>query len=202
VHPSAQPYPVDVPSGYPRDFERAVRLRDGRTAHVRPIIPADGPRLADAIRSADADTLRRRFLGGPPHVTPDLLTRLSTVDYDRRFALVAEDAAAGEGVAVARYDTIADGVAEVAVVVDPAWRRVGLATTLVEMLAEAALSHGIHTITALYLAENRPVTALLGLAGEAGHQVIQQGFAEFAVALDRQGLAAARDLTAGGQDSP
>ena len=29
-----------------------------------------------------------------------------------------------------------------------------------------------------YLAENRPVTALLGLAGTSGRQIIQEGFAE------------------------
>lgn len=48
------------------------------------------------------DRVRRRFLGGPPHVTPALLTHLTTVDYVRRFALVAADAATGRGIAVAR----------------------------------------------------------------------------------------------------
>ena len=50
------------------------------------------PQLAEATRIADARTLYRRFLGSPPHLTPD------------------------------------------PVVVDPAWRRVGLATALIEML--------------------------------------------------------------------
>lgn len=49
-----------------------------------PILPSDAPALAKAIESADADTIRRRFLGGQPSVTPELLDRLTTVDYTRR----------------------------------------------------------------------------------------------------------------------
>ncbi len=171
----------DPPAGYPAGFERDVRLHDGRTVLVRPIVPADAPALAEAIRTADPETLRRRFLSGPPHLTPALLARLSTVDYQRRFAVVAIDPDTGRGVGIGRYETVSDGVAEVAVAVDPQWRRVGLATALVATLAEAAVARGIHAFSAWYLAENRPVAALLGAAG--GRQLIRDGIAECAVAL-------------------
>ena len=59
------------------------------------------------------------------------------------------------------------------------------------MLAEAALDRGIHTFSAYYLAQNRPVAALLGLAGTSGRQIIKEGFAEAAVALDRPDVEAA-----------
>jgi GNAT superfamily N-acetyltransferase len=185
-----EPHPVDVPPGYPRALERKLWLSDGRQVFVRPILPSDRQALAEAIRTADADTLRRRFLGATPKVTPQLLTRLTTVDYVHRFALVAGDPHTGRGTAIARYEPVAETVAEVAVAVDPAWRRVGLATVLVEMLAEAAVNRGVHTFSALYLAENRPVAALADLAGEAGQRLIHQGIAEVAVALDRDQVAA------------
>jgi RimJ/RimL family protein N-acetyltransferase len=168
---------VSVPDGYPRAYERLLR--------VRPIVPQDAPALADAIRGADRETLRRRFLGGSPHVTPALLTRLTVLDYQRRFALVAIDPSTGRGIGIARYEPVADGVAEVAVAVDPLWRRVGLATVLVELLASAALERGVHTFAASYLAENRPVGALLEHVSGAGRQRIRAGIAEVAVALDR-----------------
>jgi len=60
----------------------------------------------------------------------------------------------------------------------------GLATALIEMLAEAGLDRGIHTFSAAYLAQNRPVAALLVRAG--GRQLIRQGIAEAVVALDRE----------------
>jgi RimJ/RimL family protein N-acetyltransferase len=187
--------PSTVPAGYPRGYERVLRLRDGRQIFVRPIVPADAPQLAWAIEHADADTLRLRFLGGPPNPTHDLLEHLTTVDYVRRFALVAGDVSTGQGVAVARYERFDDDTAEIAVVVDPGWRRAGVATALIEMLAEAALERGIGEFTASYLAANRPVAALTELAGETGAQRIKQGIAEFAVRLDRERLA-------GGKDAP
>jgi RimJ/RimL family protein N-acetyltransferase len=177
-------HPVRVPPGYPREYERVLRLSDGRTASIRPIVPEDRDQLEHAIRTADPDTMHRRFLGSPPRITPALLTRLCTVDYRKRFALVAVDPRTGDGIAVARYEMTDPSTAEVAIAVDPGWRRVGLATALIEMLAEAALDRGIHTFSAYYLAENRPVTALLHLAGSERRQTIREGFAEAAVALD------------------
>lgn len=174
---------TDRPPRYPAEFERTVRLQDGRTVAVRPIVPDDAAELATALATADPVTLRRRFLGAPPRVTPALLKRLTVVDYTRRFALVAFDPDTGRGIAVARYEWLADGIAEVAVVVDPAWRRCGLATALIELLAEAALARGIHEFSASFLAENRPVEGLLAHVGGAGKQLIKQGIAEVVVAF-------------------
>lgn len=190
--------PGEVPPGYPREFDREVRLADGRTVAIRPIVPADRERLANAIRTADPETLRRRFLGAPPNVTPVLLTYLCTVDYRRRFALVAADPHTGAGAAVARYEATVDGIADVAVAVDPAWRRVGLATVMVEMLADAAVDRGIRAFNAYYLADNQPVTALLHLVGRDRQPTIEDGCAEAVVALDRAAVKAAiRRLTQG-----
>ena len=149
-------------------------------------MPDDAAALAEAIRSADAESLRRRFLGGAPHVTPELLARLTTLDYVHRLALVAADERTGRGVAIARYEATGDRTPDVAVAVDPDWRRVGLATALVELLARAALDRGITEFAAIYLAQNRPVAALLGLGGGAGDQLIHEGIAEVVVALDRE----------------
>jgi predicted GNAT family acetyltransferase len=66
---------------------------------------------------------------------------------------VAIDPARERGVAVARYESAGDGVAEVAVAVTPAWRDAGLATELIQRLAQAAIEQGIHAFTGTYLAE-------------------------------------------------
>jgi GNAT superfamily N-acetyltransferase len=169
--------------GYPPGLERSARLADGREVFIRPIVPDDAGELAEAIKTADPDTLRRRFLGSAPPVTSKVLEHLTVVDYRTRFALVAWDATTGRGVGVARYEGLGDGTAEVAVAVDPAWRRVGLAAILVDMLAEAAIERGIHRFTASYRADNRPVAALL--AGVGGASLIRHGIAESEIALDR-----------------
>jgi GNAT superfamily N-acetyltransferase len=178
------PEPAGLPPGYPPEYRREVALRDGRRVLIRPVLPSDAPELADAFKTADRDTLRRRFMGGAPRVTPKLLSHLTVVDYVRRFALVAIDLATGRGVAIARFEPAGEGVAEVAVAVRPEWRRLDLATMLVELLAKAAAERGIHTFSASYLAENRPVAALVEDAGGLGQQVIEQGTAEFSLALE------------------
>lgn len=152
-----------LPGGYPSGWETAVRLADGRSVDIRPIVPDDAPELADAIRTADPETLRLRFLGSAPRLTPQLLEHLTTVDYVTRFALVARHA--GRGVAIARYEQLEpDGdvpaTADVAVAVDRHWRGVGLATVLVEQLARRAQECGITHFSALFSAANRPVSEL------------------------------------------
>jgi RimJ/RimL family protein N-acetyltransferase len=183
VRPAGQT--SDLPPGYPQEYLRLVTLRDGRSVLIRPIQPSDAPALAQAIESADADTIRRRFLGGHPQVTPELIDYLTTVDYTSRFALVAVEPASQRGVAVARYEPAEqDGAAEVAVAVTPGWREVGLAAELLRTLAQAASERGIHTFTGTYLADNRPVTALINDADEPANQVTtSRGIAEFSVPL-------------------
>ena len=100
----AGPGTAGLPPGYPQEYEQQVTLRDGRRALIRPILPSDAPELGEAIKTADPDTLHRRFLGAPPRVTPALLAHLTVVNYVRRFALVAIDTVTGRGVAVARYE--------------------------------------------------------------------------------------------------
>lgn len=173
------------PPGYPAGYEQDLVLSDGRRVLVRPIVPGDAPELAEAIRTADADTLRRRFLGGPPRVTPGLLEHLTVLDYVHRFALVAIDPHTGRGVAVARFEPAGPGNAEIAVAVTPAWRCAGLATVLILLLAKAAAERGIHTFSASYLADNRPIATMVRSVSELGRPVISQGIAELSLALDQ-----------------
>ena len=175
---------ADLPPGYPQEYQRLVTLRDGRSVLIRPIQPSDAPALAEAIESADADTIHRRYLGGHPQVTPGLLDYLTTIDYTSRFALIAVEPASQRGVAIARYEPADQaGTAEVAIAVTPGWRGAGLAAELLRMLAQAASERGIHTFTGTYLADNRPVTALINAADEPANQVTWGGIAKFSVPL-------------------
>src|SRR5450756_2349173 len=83
--PNARHLAQDLPPEYPSSFESVITLADGRRVQIRPILPSDAPELAEAIRTADAETLRARFLGGPPPLTDATLDRLTRVDYRSRF---------------------------------------------------------------------------------------------------------------------
>ncbi|WAL68943.1 GNAT family N-acetyltransferase [Amycolatopsis cynarae] len=165
----------------PEEFRRTLHLRDGRDVTIAPLTPDDTGRLAEALRDADPQTLHARFCGAPPHVTPELLRHLTELDYVNRFALVASDPD-GHGVALARYEATGEpGVAEVALAVEPQWRRAGLGSALIRMLAEAALARGFTLFTAVYLADNRAVADLLDEVH--GHTTIAEGIAEATIRL-------------------
>jgi GNAT superfamily N-acetyltransferase len=146
--------------GYPADLERTAVLHDGRRVFVRPIRPDDADEMRRALATADFATLHARFLGSPPHDEASI-RHLVEVDYRSRLALVAF-AADGHGVGVARYEgEPGSTTAEVAVVVDADWRRVGLGSLLLRDLGLAALPRGITHFTALAQAQNRSVLAVL-----------------------------------------
>ncbi len=152
------------PPGYPAAYETYVTLDDGVRVWVRPILPSDRPELARAIRTADPADLRNRFMGGAPPTSRAALERLTNLDYRDRFALVARSG--GRGIAVARYSRLpepdGDGAAtaEIAVAIDPQWRNRGLATALIQLLAQRALDCGIAAFTAEFLSRNQDVVEL------------------------------------------
>ncbi len=162
--PEGQASPQALPDHYPHRFERSVVLRDGRTARIRPVLPTDGPALRHAIDTADSETLYHRFFNSSITIDQSQIQRLTELDYRSRFALVVL-APDGTGVGIARYEPFAEGVVEVAVAVTPAWRRVGLASTLFAMLEEAASERGITRLHAFYLAENRAAERLMAASG-------------------------------------
>jgi GNAT superfamily N-acetyltransferase len=153
------------PPGYPSEYEVELVLSDGREVSARPILPSDAAELEAAFRTADSATLWMRFLGPPPELTPELLEWLTDVDYRTRFALVARDSR-GHGIGIARWVAQPGGdCAEVAVAVDPMWRRHGLATRLLILLARAAEERGFRAFTATFAGANAPVAELVEAAG-------------------------------------
>lgn len=180
-----------LPAAYPACLERTVALLDGREAFIRPVLPGDAAALRKAVDRADPETLRTRFLGGSPPRSEKAFERLVCVDYVRRLALVAL-APDGQGVGIARYEALGDaGAAEVAVVVDSQWRHVGLATTLLQVLATGAINNGILQFTAEFFADNLDVADLLAEAGRP-----------FRTRADESGVVTAHLALVEGSDSP
>lgn len=173
----------DQPAGWPDGYPRRVRLHDGRVVFVRPILPADVGRMEDALRHADAETLRRRFLGGPGPTSPAELRRMVEVDYVKRFAVVAFDEQ-GDGVGVARYEGERTWpTVELAVVVDPAWRGVGLGGALIQEVTRRAVALGARTATADFYADNIPVRELLSHLGLPERKRTAYGVVEDEISL-------------------
>ena len=131
-----------------------VVLADGRRVTIRPLEIDDEAALRAAIQHADPDTIYWRFMGAAPPFRI-LADAIQEMDYVTTLALVAVDPR-GRIVAVAEYHgSPGSAVAELALVVAPGWRRVGLGTKLVVQLGEAALERGVTGFTAFVLERQR-----------------------------------------------
>lgn len=88
------------------------------------------------------------------HVGERLLDRLIAVDGLQRQVLVAEHLASGGLLAIAEMERTSATSAEVAFIVDDRAHGNGLATMMLQRLAQAARETGFTGLTALTLAEN------------------------------------------------
>src|ERR1019366_1744277 len=132
---------------YPARWESDVVLSDGGTVHVRPIRNEDSDALLGLYSRLSSESLYLRFFSPVPAPTARQLEALTDLDYDRRFALVAE--LRGEIVAVARFDRLANPTdAEVAFTVQDDQQGRGLGTILLEFLAAIARELGVRRFVA------------------------------------------------------
>lgn len=146
--------------GRATDSPSSITVDDGRVVIVRTLTSADAPELAAFLDDADADDLRRRFMGQPPP-RGFLLSRLCAADGFHDLVIGAFDGS-GRLVAVAQFDRDGDGpVAEVAIEVARDWQRHRLGTQLMLRLGELAHERGITTFTATYFADNVGIRRLL-----------------------------------------
>ncbi|MFF5208109.1 GNAT family N-acetyltransferase [Streptosporangium sp. NPDC000396] len=148
---------------YPAHWEADVVLLDGGTAHVRPIRPADADRLRSFYSRLSEESIYFRFFGPRPQLSDREITWFTNVDYADRVALIATIGT--EMVAVIRYDRIEPGEAEVAFLVEDAHQGRGVASVLLEHLAETARERGIIRFVADVLPANQKMMGVLKQAG-------------------------------------
>jgi len=152
---------------YPEYWEADVVLRDGGTAHLRPISPAD----ADAVQAfhvrQSQNSVYLRFFTYKAKLSSKELRRFTEVDYRDRVAFVITR---GEDiVGIGRYDRLDDPLeAEVAFNVSDHYQGRGLGSILLEHLAVAARENGIRRFSAEVLPENRKMITVFA---EAGYEV-------------------------------
>lgn len=152
------------PDAYPAQWEADVVLRDGSTAHVRPIRPADAEAIQRMHHSQSERSIYLRYFTYKSDLTAHELQRFTHVDHQDRVALVI--VRSDEIIAVGRFDRLEDrGEAEVAFNVRDAEHGKGLGSILLEHLAAAGREVGIQRFTAEVLPENRRMLTVFTEAG-------------------------------------
>jgi len=153
----------------PRHWEADVLLRDGKTAHIRPIQPGDAELMVDFYSRVSDESKYYRFFSPMPHLSERDVKRFTEVDYVDRVALVLTSA--GKMIAVGRYDMVEPGRAEVAFLVEDGHQGRGIGQLLLEHLAQAGRERGIERFVAEVLPDNQ---AMLHTFKDAGYRVASQ----------------------------
>jgi GNAT superfamily N-acetyltransferase len=138
---------------YPAGDEQDVALKDGTAVHLRPIRETDEAGLLALYDRLSPESLYFRFFAVPDK-DAGRVAYLTHVDYERRYAVVAETA--GAIVGVARWERLADrpGHAEVAFTVADDFQGRGLGSILFRRLVALARARGITVFEAEVLKNN------------------------------------------------
>lgn len=153
------------------------KLNDGTEVVIRPIEPDDKDALLEGFEHLSDESRYRRFLSPTPRLTGAQLRYLTEVDHDAHEALIAFVKDTGEPIGVARYVRYPDDPAEAepAVTVVDDWHGRGLGTLLLDELTERARAAGVARFSALVLAGNEPMLAMLGRLGDGSVRPVGDG---------------------------
>lgn len=166
------------------DALRPGRLDSMEGIEIRPIAPADKPRIVEAFHSLEPETVYQRFFFPKKALSEDELRRLTEADGVREAALVAT-VETGDGekiVGLGHY--MSDGeVAEIAFTVEEDHQGRAIATRLLQDLARLARRNGIRQFEAHVLAENAPMLSVLRHAGLRVAERAEQGVAHLTLDL-------------------
>jgi acetyltransferase len=161
----------DEPAGllaippYPAELTGTYEAK-GQAFTIRPIRPEDAAAHGEFFRRLTPDDVRYRFFSAMRELSPEQLSRLTQIDYEREMAFVAVRNATGETVGVARLVRDLNGSeGEFAVVVQPDMKGRGLARHLMERLIDWGRSQGLADIVGQVLADNQPMLAFVRRLG-------------------------------------
>jgi acyl-CoA synthetase (NDP forming)/ribosomal protein S18 acetylase RimI-like enzyme len=151
----------------PRHWEADVLLRDGHTAHIRPVRPEDEQLMVEFYARVSDESKYFRFFAPMPQLSDKDLYRFTHVDHRERVALVV--LLGGRMIAVGRYEGTEPGEAEVAFLVEDAHQGRGIGQLLLEHLAQAGRERGLERFVAEILPDNQ---AMIRTFRDAGYRVV------------------------------
>ncbi|MCL2543825.1 MAG: GNAT family N-acetyltransferase [Nocardioidaceae bacterium] len=171
--------PTEEIAAPPEHWEGDVLLRDGSTAHIRPMRADDEHLLVDFYSRVSDRSKYYRFFSPMPTLSERDVRRFTHVDHQKRVALVLM--LQGRMIAVGRYDVLDNGTeAEVAFLVEDRHQGRGIAQLLLEHLAQAGRERGVEKFVAEVLPDNH---RMIQTFRDAGYRVAS-GYADGVITLE------------------
>ncbi|KPK28946.1 MAG: acetyl CoA synthetase subunit alpha [Desulfobacterales bacterium SG8_35_2] len=178
--------PVDFPRlairPYPTLYISEYKLKDGRSATMRPIRPEDEPLMVKFHESLSENTVYLRYLHQinlSQRVAHTRLVRYCFIDYDREMALVVEvknpKTREREIIAIGRLTAVYDTKeAEFAIIVSDKYQGHGIGTELLNRLVDVGKKEGVKRIFAEMLPENSGMRKVSEKVGFKLHQNMEE----------------------------
>ena len=168
---------------YPAHLECDVVLRNGRTLHLRPVRAEDGPLMRNFFAGLSKDAMHSRFFD-LRSVDSALASAPVDVDYDDVFGLVGEISGAIIGVAHYFRSKRHPEAADVAFTIADRHHGAGIATRLLERLAEIARSRNITRFEADLLTGNQAMLDVFTLSGLEAKTASKDGVIHVTLSLE------------------
>ena len=162
----------------PTHWEADVLLRDGRTAHIRPIRADDEQLMVEFYSRVSDESKYYRFFSPMPRLSERDVRRFTHVDHRERVALVM--LLGGQMIAVGRFDVVRPSEAEVAFLVEDQHQGRGIGQLLLEHLAQAGRERGVERFVAEVLPDNN---RMIQTFRDAGYRVAS-GYADGVITLE------------------
>ncbi|MGZ4640251.1 MAG: GNAT family N-acetyltransferase, partial [Actinomycetes bacterium] len=170
------------PAAYPAHWEADVVLRDGGTAHLRPIRPEDADLLRRFYSRLSDETIYFRFFSLYRQLSDKDVTKFTVVDHVDRVALIAT--VGDEMIGVVRYERVGPDEAEVAFNIEDAHQGRGVGAVFLEHIAAAARERGVARFVADVLPTNRKMLRVFQDAGYVVAHAMEDGVVRLEFSLE------------------
>lgn len=142
------------------NYKSALKLKDGRTAEFRPMLPSDEFLYRNFFYSLQEKTIYSRFFYKMKLFSHEVVQKhWAVVDYKQNMSLIGLVRKGGhkEIIAIGSYAMESPDVAEVAFVVREDFQGLGIASYLLETMEKIASENGYTGFSATVLRENAPM---------------------------------------------
>ncbi len=168
---------------YPEKYETILKLKNGKTIKIRPVKPTDERIIQELHYSLDEKDRYLRFFTPVHDFRHKKMQPFVTIDYTTDMILVGEYSEGGEEKIVALgafFKTVQPSVAELAFVVDKAWRGLGITRFLLNYLVKIGRELNYKNFGGSILLENKPMLHIIDTSGyKLTFKNIESGVAEF-----------------------
>ncbi len=181
---AGQPLAPEHGCVYPHHYEMSHTFKDGVEVFFRPVQPPDARRLQRMFYRLSDESIRLRYHGSIKTMSNEMAQELAAVDYSKDMAIIGlvgprlNPRIIAEGRIM--YNP-ANNMGEFDIVVDDAFRGLGVGTFLANHLNKIAYSRGLSGVYAEVISQNAATMALLSRAWPTARKTFDSDSVTFTV---------------------